>query len=262
MKKSSVHIVPVGFEYDRVIGPILEYPADEVILIRSSSEEYPGQADLEDHFLQRLLHLPVEMRSIKVDIFDFQDMMSSISGLFREELGNEKRLFVNLSSAPSMELMVLVMAASVCRSLGEIRLLYVKPEEYKLSKLLKSISSAGKDESSLDMVLSVAEEFREEGLASGVEEIIELSPLPVEPLKDTERAILQGLAEGDAGSVKELVERLHLRGRKVPRSNVVYHLEALKSKNLVSMETEGKKVRVGLDMVGKVFLESAARDSW
>jgi len=251
-------VVPVGFEYDRIVAPILEYPADEVILLRSSNEEYPRQHKLEDNFLGRLQDLPLEKRSVGLDIYDFEDMLTSISELFRQELGQGKRLFVNLSSAPSLELIALVMAASIYRNLGEIRLLYVKPREYRHAKMLDVISSAVAkgEEESLGDIRAVAEEFMREGLASGVKEIIELSPLPVEPLSDTERAILEGLTQGDAGSVKELVERIRSVKGDIPRSNVVYHLESLKSKNLVNMETEGKRVRVSLDRVGKAFLRA------
>jgi DNA-binding transcriptional ArsR family regulator len=257
MKRPCVHVVPVGFEYDRIVAPILEYPADEVVLLRSSNEEYPRQHKLEDNFLGRLQDLPLEKRSVDLDIYDFEDMLTSISELFRQELSQGKRLFVNLSSAPSLELIALVMAASIYRKLGDIRLLYVKPKEYRHAKMLDVISSAvAKGEESLGDIRAVAEEFVREGLASGVKEIIELSPLPVEPLSDTERAILEGLTQGDAGSVKELVERIRSVKGEVPRSNVVYHLESLKSKNLVNMETEGKRVRVSLDRVGTAFLRA------
>ena len=94
------------------------------------------------------------------------------------------------------------------------------------------------------------------GLASGVMEILELTPLPVEPISDTERGILEGLAKGEVESLKELVQRVKAGRRKVPRSNVVYHLEALKRKDMVSIAAEGKKVKVGLRKMGKLFLET------
>ena len=64
------------------------------------------------------------------------------------------------------------------------------------------------------------------------------------------------LHEGSVESLQELVERLSDKGRRVPRSNVVYHLEALKRKDLVSISSKGKKVRVDLLETGGLFLEA------
>lgn len=256
MKQPCVHIVPVGFEYDRIVAPILEYPVDELVLLRSKNEEYPGQHALEDNFLKKLKQLPVRMRTVNIDIYDFEEMFRTISALFREELELGRRVYVNLSAAPHLELVAIVMAASMCRDSGEIRLLYVKPEEYRQGRMIDAILSMDKSPEGLSKIEEMAGEFLEGGLASGVREIIELAPLPVELINETERDILDGLAQGDVESLKELVDRVQEKRGRVPRSNVIYHLESLKKKNLVAMTGDGKKVRVGLERTGKLFLET------
>ncbi len=258
MRQPCVHIVPVGFEYDRIVAPMLEHPVDELVLLRSKNEEYPGEHSLEDHFLEKLRQLPVRIRSVEVDIYDFDAMFRQISALLKSELSLGKKVLVNLSAAPRLELVAIVMAASMCRPLGQVRLLYVKPEEYRQGRMVEALlEAAGKpSQESLEGAKAVVDEFLQKGMASGVKEILELSPLPVEPLSETERAILKGLAEGGAESLKELAQRVRTGRKRVPRSNVVYHLESLRRKDLVSVASEGKKVKVGLERTGRLFLDA------
>lgn len=259
MKRPSVHIVPIGFEYDRIVAPILQHPVDEVILLRSKNEEYPGEHALEERFLGRLKRLPVKMRSVAVDIYDFEDMFRTISALLMGEVESGKRIYINLSAAPKLELITIVMAASMCRDSGDVRLLYVKPEEYRQGRIIDAMLSVARGSRPKE-VESIMEEFLDRGLASGVREMIELAPLPVEPLNETERDILEGLLGGEVESVKELVDRVQKGKRRIPRSNVVYHLESLRRKNLVNVSSEGKKVRVALERTGRLYLESLSQD--
>lgn len=261
MKQPSVHIVPVGFEYDRIVAPMLEYPVDELVLLRSKNEEYPGEHSLEDHFLDKLKQLPVKIRSVDLDIYDFEGMFRDLSSLLKQELALGKTVLVNLSAAPRLELVAIVMAASMCRHLGPIRLLYVKPQEYRQGRMVDALLEAATrpSEGSSETMKALVDEFLQRGMASGVKETLELSPLPVEPISETERRILEGLAKGDVESLKELVQRVKAGKRKVPRSNVVYHLEALKRKDMVSVVPEGKKVKVGLRKMGELFLETECK---
>ncbi len=258
MKKFCVHVVPVGFEYDRVVAPILEYPADELILLRSSTEEYPGQHALEETFLDKLALLPIPKRTVSLDIYDLKGMFVSIARILSEEVASGKTVYINLSPAPKIELIALLMASSVPREPGRVRLLYVKPREYMHSRIVDAARAvaANPSEESIRRLKSIMDEFTAHGLAVEAKEIIELSPLPLEPLSRTEKEILMTLHEGPVESLQELVERLSEKGRRVPRSNVVYHLEALKRKDLVSISSKGKKVRVDLLETGGLFLEA------
>ncbi len=258
MKNYCVHVIPVGFEYDRVVAPILEYPADELILLRSSREEYPGQHALEEAFLEKLSYLPIPKRTVALDIYDLKAMFVSISKILSDELAKGRTVYINLSPAPKIELIALLMASSVPNQAGGIRLLYVKPREYMHSKIVDAAKAVASDPSdqTIGRLRSIIETFTAHGLAVEAKEIIELSPLPVESLSSTEKDILVTLREAPVESLQELVDRLSKGGRRVPRSNVVYHLEALKRKDLVSISSKGKKVRVDLLETGELFLDA------
>jgi CRISPR locus-related DNA-binding protein len=259
MENRCIHIVPIGFEYDRVVRPLLKYSVDEVILLRSSNVEFQKQHELEEHFLKKLEGVPVPMRTVEIDIYDFDQMFRSLYKLIREESAGGRKVYINLSAAPKLESIALIMAASMCRETGDIRLIYIKPEEYLQGRMLWEMRQASRKpaERAKEMLTSSTEEFMEKGVAHGLKEIIELAPLPVELPSETEHDILQGLAEGEVDSLKELVDRVRKSKKKIPRSNVVYHLESLRKKNLVTVEAgNGKKVQVRLNRTGELFLEA------
>jgi hypothetical protein len=259
MEQGCIHIIPVGFEYDRIVRPLFRYSVEEVILLRSSNVEFEKQHELEDHFLKRLEQFPVKMRTISIDIYDFDGMFASLTELIRAEAARGMPVYINLSAAPKLEMIALLMAASMVRESGNIRLLYVKPEEYLQGRMMEEMRLASRKppEKAKEIVERATEEFMEKGLAFGMSEVIELCPLPVEVPGETEEDILVSLGKGQVDSLKELVERMRKDRKRTPRSNVVYHLESLRRKNLVNMVPgDGKRVQVSLTRTGRLFLQA------
>jgi CRISPR-associated protein Csa3 len=91
----------------------------------------------------------------------------------------------------------------------------------------------------------------------GIEDLIDLPPLPLFNLKDEQRRILEGVGDG-VDSLDDLVMRLNPRMKKnsdafpKERSRLSHHLKNFEEIGLVRKEKNGKNVGVQLTGLGKI----------
>ncbi len=239
-QKKGVHIVAAGFEYERIVKPIIEgYPAEKVIVLRHSGETYTHSTTLADHFLQKLKEFPVEIEGETVDIYDFDNVFLTTLRIIRQELENGRKVYVNISSAPKLALVAMMSAVFFLRDHGEIAILYSKPEEYLVPKIIDSAKGDLKDE------------FMNKGGAIGTMTCESIPVFPIEEITKLDRDIIHVLHEKQGvSSIKELVESMD---DDIQRSSVQYRLEKLERMGLITKEREDKRAKLALTRVGEIY---------
>jgi len=93
---NRIHIIPLGFERDRVIVPPQEMGADKVVLIVHEKDEPEDQPDYYDEIFDELESSAIKTETIKCDIFDLYDALGTIAGLI-QSLADED-IYVNLAT--------------------------------------------------------------------------------------------------------------------------------------------------------------------
>jgi hypothetical protein len=96
MFDETVHIVPFGYEYDRILDPLKKGKADTVVLLNNSSTR-ENRADFQDE-LQRKLESDseLELDARECDIFDMYDSLEAIMGAISDYSGQD--VYVNLAT--------------------------------------------------------------------------------------------------------------------------------------------------------------------
>lgn len=244
-RKKGTHIVAAGFEYDRIVKPMLEYPGDRIIVLRNNGENYVRSSAIANHFLKRLKEFPVEIEEVSIDIYDFDNVFLKMLELIKKEI-KERSVYVNISSAPKVTLVAMMSATFFMRGKGDIEIIYCKPEEYLVPKMIDTIDSKMKNE------------FMDHGSGIGVTEYESIPIFPIEQITDIDTKILKVLSDRNgAESIKELVEYIN-RGEDVQRSSIQYRLEKLEEKGLISKEREEKRVRLFITRIGEIYLKGGS----
>lgn len=123
-----VHIAAVGFEVDRVAGPIIQMRADQAVLV--ANEE---RSDLAGSFRSQIVGLlrkaGIEPRVVRAPIFDLYSTTEGILGVIREH--KKDRVFVNVSSGSKVQALSGYIASMLARAEGiEAEAYYAEPLNY------------------------------------------------------------------------------------------------------------------------------------
>jgi len=243
-RKKGTHIVAAGFEYDRIVKPMLEYPGDRVIVLRNNGENYVHSTTLANHFLKKLKEFPVEIKEVSIDIYDFDNVFLKMLELIKKEINDGRVVYVNISSAPKVTLVAMMSATFFMRGKGDIEIIYCKPEEYLIPKMIDTIDSEMKNE------------FMDHGSGIGVTEYESIPIFPIEEVTGIDAKILKTLSDKNgAESIKELVEYIN-EETDVQRSSIQYRLEKLEEKGLISKEREEKRVKIYITRIGEIYLHA------
>ncbi|MFC6824254.1 DUF6293 family protein [Halopelagius fulvigenes] len=262
----QTHIVPVGFDYDRLIAPLIrdQLDVDRVILLEGAvgseaNVEYSRRLSgkLEKDF-RNLLGAETE-RVVLDDVYDYDAAFEQAYDLINAELDDSDsgEVWVNVSAMPRPVSFAFATAAhSIMVERQEdrdrIHTYYTAPEKYLESELAEELR-AGRD--LLDDLLSgedvaderirerfetasdLLEEFDERGTTIGAKQIegnhiVELPVASFSNVKPFEEVILFALGEhGEFASVSELAERLARDMNEEYtdsfRSKVIYNVDRL-----------------------------------
>jgi len=262
----QTHIVPVGFDYDRLIAPLIrdQRDVDQVILLEGavgseSNVEYSQHLSqkLEKDF-QNLLGAHTE-RVVVADVYDYDAAFEQAYDLINEELdaAEDSEVWVNVSAMPRPVSFAFATAAHsimVERQADRDRIhtYYTAPEKYLETELAEEVREAkallgellsGEDvdderirerhESATDILA----EFDERGTTIGAKRIgdshvVELPVASFQNVKPFEEIILYELGEyGEFDSVSELAETLARDMNEEYtdsfRSKVIYNVDRL-----------------------------------
>jgi hypothetical protein len=117
----TVHIIPVGFDFQRLAQPITqgEIEADRILLLHSSRETSDKESqELAERMVERLEETlgtlfgkQVDRQTVK-DIFDFETAYPLAYDMIKEEVEDGNEVWVNISSMPRTVAFAFASAAS------------------------------------------------------------------------------------------------------------------------------------------------------
>jgi hypothetical protein len=262
----QTHIVPVGFDYDRLIAPLVrdQLDVDRVVLLEGAvgseaNVEYSQNLSqkLEQDF-RNLLGATTE-RVIVADVYDYDAAFEQAYDLINVELDEGREVWVNVSAMPRTVSFAFATAAHsvMVEREGEreqIHTYYTAPEKYletelaeelrKQVDLLEDLQGEREEKAEddhiderLDSARELLSEFDERGTTIGAKQVGEghIAEIPVASfsnVKPFEEVILFKLGEdGEFDSVSELAEALarELNEEYTDsfRSKVIYNVDRL-----------------------------------
>jgi hypothetical protein len=295
----QTHIVPVGFDYDRLIAPLIrdQLDVDRVILLEGAvgseanveySRDLSGK--LEQDF-QNLLGADTE-RVVVADVYDYDAAFEQAFDLINGVLDGaaDAEVWVNVSAMPRPVSFAFATAAHSIMverqdDRDRIHTYYTAPEKYLETELAEQLRATADlltdlrervDDDRVDERLGetrdLLAEFDERGTTIGAKEIggrhiLELPVASFSNVKPFEEVILFALGEhGEFGSVSELAERLAAEmGEEYTdsfRSKVIYNVDRLGpgGKGYIEQEAEGKSYRTRLSRIGELWVRAHADD--
>jgi hypothetical protein len=294
----QTHIVPVGFDYDRVIAPLVreQMDVDRVVLLEGAvgseaNVEYSRRlAEKLEQDFQSLLGAETERHTIP-DVYDYDAAFERAFTLINAELdrGEDNEVWVSVSAMPRTVSFAFATAAHSIMVEREddrdrIHTYYTAPEKYLETELAEELRRgielvAGQDveesvQAWLDDSRELLAEFDERGTTIGATEIegSHIVELPVASLSNVdpfEELILFTLGEhGEFESVSELAQQLARDlGEEYTdafRSKVIYNVDRLGpgGKGYVEQDERGKSHRTRLSRTGALWVRShsARRD--
>ena len=290
----QTHIVPVGFDYDRLIAPLVRdrVTVDRVVLLEGAvgseaNVEYSRNlgGKLEQDF-ENLLGAETERYGVE-DVYDYDAAFAQAFDLINAELDAGNEVWVNVSSMPRVVSFAFATAAhSIAVERAEdrdrVHTYYTAPEKYLETELAEELR-AGADlladllddhpddervRERLDAARDLLAEFDERGTTIGAKEfggshIVELPVASFSNVKPFEELILFTLGEhGEFESVSDLAETLARElGEEYTdsfRSKVIYNVDRLGpgGKGYVEQEEQGKSYRTRLSRIGELWVHS------
>ncbi|WP_290818707.1 DUF6293 family protein [Halovivax sp.] len=263
----QTHIVPVGFDYDRLIAPLVrdQRDVDRVVMLQGAvgseaNVEYSRDLarKLETDF-QNLLGAETE-RFVLADVYDYDGAFEQAYDLITAELDRGNEVWVNVAAMPRTVSFAFATAAHSLMVEREdererIHTYYTAPEKYletelaeelrEQRNLLAELRDAETGEAApeerierrLESARDLLSEFDERGTTIGAKEIdgshvVELPVASFSNVKPFEELILFKLGEeGEFASVSELAESLarELNEEYTDsfRSKVIYNVDRL-----------------------------------
>mgnify|MGYP002761242847 FL=1 len=293
----QTHIVPVGFDYDRLIAPLIrdQFDVDRAILLEGAvgseaNVEYSRNlaSKLETDF-QSLLGAETDRIRLE-DVYDYDTAFEGAFELINEQLDGGAEVWVNICSMPRPVSFAFATAAhSVMVERQEdrdrIHTYYTAPEKYLETELAEELRAErellgdlleaddfdrDRIEERLESTADLLAEFDERGSTIGAKEIngqhiVELPVASFSSVKPFEELILFTLGEhGEFDSVSELAEALarDLNEEYTDsfRSKVIYNVDRLGpgGKGYIEQEEVGKSYRTTLSRIGELWVRSHA----
>ena len=293
------HIVPVGFDYDRLIAPLVrdQLDVDRVVLLEGAvgseaNVEYSRKLakKLQKDFTN-LLGAETEEYVVE-DVYDYDAAFEQAYDLINGELDTGSEVWVNVSAMPRTVSFAFATAAHSIMVEREgdrdrIHTYYTVPEKYLETELaealraqcdlLETIRDEGLDDERITEQIEIAnellEEFDERGTTIGAKKfgdshIIELPVASFSNVKPFEELILFTLGEhGVFQSVSELAQTLARElGEEYTdsfRSKVIYNVDRLGpgGKGYIEQDEHGKSYRTRLSRIGELWVRSHADES-
>ncbi|WP_435127823.1 HFX_2341 family transcriptional regulator [Halobaculum sp. D14] len=293
----ETHVVPVGFDYDRLIAPLVrdQFDVDRVVLLEGavgseSNVEYSRTLakKLETDF-RNLLGAETERVTV-ADVYDYDAAFEQAYDLINAELDAGAEVWVNVSAMPRPVSFAFATAAhSITLERQEdrdrIHTYYTAPEKYLETELAEELRASrdlladvladdavddDRVERRLDAATGLLEEFDERGVTIGAKEIdgshiVELPVASFSNVKPFEEVILFKLGEdGEFESVSELAKALAAELNEEYtdsfRSKVIYNVDRLGpgGKGYVEQESHGKSYRTRLSRIGELWVRAHA----
>ena len=284
----KTHVVPVGFDYDRLIAPLVrdKVDVDRAVLLEGPRGSSEVARKLREDFVSLF---DAETRTVEIeDVYDYDDVFASAYSVLRDERDEGNEVRINVSAMPRPVSFAFTNAAQHVvvedeEARGSILAYYTAPERYletelaeevdELVRLMRRLKDEGLTDSverELDERYSRANdllrEFEERGTTVGARKfdgshVIEMPITPPAELKEFERTLLGVLDDvGVVDSVSELAEVVAERtGRENTdsfRSKVIYDARSLRDKGYVEQTETGRSHETRLSHLGRLWVKA------
>lgn len=270
---TTTHIIPVGFDYERLLHPISkgDLNADRVRLVdgkRSDTDE--GVVELTDRMLRELRyafenHLDIEVTTSTIEnIYDYRRVYRTAYAMLEAELEEGNAVWVNISSMPRTVSFAFAAAANTHvaetpEKRKRLHTYYVRPEKYfapqmqeeleKEVEFLRGLEAEGMEtdiSSRLKDIEELVAKINRSGITKGAKEMedgnlyVEFPATPLPNLRDFEIEIMRFLDErGTMQSTSELAREFGKTKGTPPDSD---DFESFRSKvqyNVDNLEQKG-----------------------
>jgi hypothetical protein len=144
-----VHIIPLGFEFDRAVKPFERFKANRVYLLTivdngmyrlpEEQELTKTQRKFENRVKEALQKINIEVVIHHIDIFNILDVMKAISSIILSEKGIGNIVYVNLSAGSKLASVGAALAAMAHGA----KLYYVRANKYAETPKEKDIHGIG-----------------------------------------------------------------------------------------------------------------------
>lgn len=277
----TVHIIPVGFDYERLLHPISkgDLNADRVRLIEGQRDDTDDSVrEIADRMLRELEytfnnHLDVEVNTSKIDnIYDYRYLYETAFAMLKAELGEENTVWVNISSMPRTVAFAFASAANTYISENpeereRVHTYYVRPEKYLAPEMQEQLQKEAEFLKQLDgnEIDADVDRRREEiedlintiersGITKGAKEMrdgklyVEFPATPLPNLRDFEIEIMEFLHErGTMRSTSELAREFGKEKGTTPDSEKFESFRSKVQYNVDNLEDKGYVERQKVD---------------
>jgi len=231
----TLHIILMGWEWDRVLYGLKKYPGEKVIIVCNPPEIAPTP-EWANHTVSLVKRLADKIRPlfdvevVHVDTYDFEDSIYKLVDIL-EKHSDFNKVYLNISAGPKP----LILSAVMASQYYPIDLFYVVPEKYNLPQ-------------------------GEEVVTKGAVAAIDIPCFNLKELVVPSKTQLKAFKEiSDGISLTKLVEKyarknklkLNADKKKQLKSLFFYHLKNLKKKNLVDFKTKNRQMYIDLTKTGK-----------
>jgi len=267
----DVHIIPVGFDFERLSQPISKgnLDADRVRLLAGVGDESNGEVQaLVDRMLEQLLFTFDRMLGMKVehedisDIYGFDDIYVKAYKMISEEVGKGNRVWINISSMPRTVGFAFATAANSIivedpDLRDDIHTYYVPPEDYLVVNMIQELretretleeaveeDDSGPLSDQLESIEGLIDDIDSSGVTKGARKMngelhVEFPAVASGELREFEEEIIQFLQEkGSMQSTSALARKLAaVMGEETDdafRSKVQYNATRLEKKGYIN----------------------------
>ncbi|WP_132058421.1 HFX_2341 family transcriptional regulator domain-containing protein [Halorussus amylolyticus] len=118
----EVHVAPLGYEDERILGPVEKYDADVLYLLEH--DDRTDEPEYHDDLRAELADLDVTVRTVAVDLMDIYDVLGVVTTLVADHPDDIVR--VNVSSGSKLS----AVGATLACMCTDATAYYVHPEGY------------------------------------------------------------------------------------------------------------------------------------
>ncbi len=226
--KKTVHIIPVGDTKTTLIEGMRQYPFHKIVLVLGNTTG-PGEkkAEVVAAEIRSEFGKVAEIEEIHVELDDIYTAAITIAEKIRAEEKQGNTVMVNASGS--------------LRTIG-------------ISCYLACAVTGAK--------LYVALPAYEEGMLTGIRQVLNVPPAPLKDAGREELSILKYLNEhGTLDSVDTLIRGLRRLEKTAPefqkeRARMSYHIKKLREKGFIKTGKNGKNLKISLTPLGRLIAVS------
>ena len=231
----KVHIVPVAFELDRAVLPVLEIGADRVYVLTGAQEGEGLKSSMCGEKVAKSLSKIADVEIVNYGYYNYANIFSHLVDIGRKEKGND--VLINLSSGGH----IVSIAGTLAASMFGWTPYYVEPKKYNIQR--------GKPE----------------GMTSGMKSVFEIKTYPIEKPDDnlvdclglmegieTQKSLMLKLEKSgiflDDKPGKELSKRSYMEFKRS-------YMDPLVEKGWITKDTRGRSSRLEITDSGEEIVK-------